>query len=387
MEATTMYSVYKFFPSRCPKCEQVFSSPSTFALWVGKGNSFVDALQNQKELFREIFPKIETNGKTGYSNKFDIDFIICQNCQNTTLRIDYASRQVMTQDEAQFLVEKQGFTGWQEIKAYGNMARPIEHLSMLAQADLLILRKAVGEARSLAIAEKDETIGADVFSASLDPALMGIVNKMRQEIASVAVREKLKGIFGNLWERVSSDSRDFLVTAEVVKDELMSWAETDSAIDFTPAVQMYSVALEKEILDKIFVSFRDSAFAKKLPDTTGQNSFDKSLEAIRNFVDKKRHLALGDMAFCLLNVGCKLRNSENNGFAQFLQETFVDFDNFCDEKGIPGRVIKYSQDYRNRAAHVSKLSRDECLEARAFLLDEPIRLMLALIEAYKPLKP
>jgi hypothetical protein len=110
------------------------------------------------------------------------------------------------------------------------------------------------------------------------------------------------------------------------------------------------------------------------------------LEAIRNFVDKKRHLAFGDMAFCLLNVGCKLRNSENNGFVQFLQETFIDFDNFCDVEGIPGRVIKYSQDYRNRAAHVSRLSRDECLEARAFLLDEPIRLMLSLVESYKPLK-
>ena len=381
-----MYSVYKFFPSRCPKCEQGFSSPSTFALWAGKGKSFINALQNQKELFAEIFPKTKINGKTGYSNKFDIDFIVCQNCQNTTLRIDYASRQVPTRNEAEFLVETQGFTGWKEIKTYGNMTRPIEHLSMLAQADLLMLRKAAGEARTLAIAENDETIRADVFSASLDPALMGIVNKVRQEMASVTIREKLKGIFGNLWEGISPDSKDFLVTAEVVKDELMSWTETESAIDFTPAVQMYSVALEKETLDKIFVSFRNSDFAKKLPAATGQNSLDKSLEALRNFVDKKRHLALGDMAFCLLNVGCKLRNSENNGFVQFLRETFLDFDSFCDEKGIPGRVIKYSQDYRNRAAHVSRLSRDECLEARAFLLDEPIRLMLALVEAYKPLK-
>lgn len=387
MEAITMYQAYKFFPSRCPKCEHTFRSQSDFGRFYGNGKSFINSLQNQMKAFPDIFPKVEQNGLTGYSNKYDVDFIICQNCENITMRIDYALRQVATLAEAEFLIENEGFTGWQEVTSYGNMARPIEHLSMLAQADLLMLQKAVGEARSLAVAENDEIVRADIFSASLDPALMGIVNKVRQEMASVAVREKLKGIFGNLWESISPDSRDFLVTAEVVKDELMSWVETDTAIDFTPAVQMYSVALEKEVLDKIFIAFRNSAFAKKLPDTTGQNSLDKSLEAIRNFLDKKRHLALGDMAFCLLNVGCKLRNSENNGFVQFLQETFLDFDNFCDVKGIPGRVIKYSQDYRNRAAHVSRLSRDECLEARAFLLDEPIRLMLSLVEAYKPLNP
>ena len=87
---------------------------------------------------------------------------------------------------------------------------------------------------------------------------MGIVNKVRQKRASAAVRGKLKGIFGDLWEGVSSESKDFLVTAEVVKDELMSYSEADTAIDFTPAVQMYSVALEKEILDKVFIAFRNT---------------------------------------------------------------------------------------------------------------------------------
>lgn len=386
MEAQTMYHVYKFFPSRCPKCEQAFRLSSDFAQWAGKGNSFVNALQNQKELFSDIFPKTETNDKTRYSNKFDIDFIICQNCQNVTLRIDYASRQVMTLSEAEFLVEEQGFTGWQEIKAYGNMARPMALLSMLGQADLLMLQKAVVEAKHLATAETDETSGADVFSAALDPTLVEFVNKVRQVRTSTTVRERLKGIFANLWDNVSSDCKDFLVTAEVLKDELMDWAETDPALDFTPAVQMYSVALEKEIHDKIFHPFRDSTFARFLPEATGQSPLDKSSAAIKSFIDKKRNLTLGDMAFCLLNVGCRLRNSKNNGFVQFLRETLYDLDSFCDEKGIPGRTIKYSQEYRNRAAHANRLSREECLEARAFLLDEPIRLLIALVEACKAVK-
>jgi hypothetical protein len=387
MKSITMYHVYKFFPSRCPKCEQAFRSASNFGKWVGKGKSFVDALRNQRELFSDIFPKAESKDKTRHSNKFNIDFIVCQNCQNVTLRIDYAWRQVMTLEEARFLVETQGFTGWQEIEASGNMARPMGDLSMLGQVDLLMLQKAVIEAKHLATVEKDETIGADVFSAALDPALVGFVNKVRQVRTSALVRERLKGIFVNLWDNVSSDCKDFLVTAEVLKDEFMGWAETDPALDFTPAVQTYSVALEKEILDKIFHPFRDSASAKFLPEVTGQSSLDKSLEALKSFVDKKRKLTLGDMAFCLLNVGCKLRNSNNNGFVQFLQERLDSLDNFCDEESIPGRIIKYSQEYRNRAAHANRLSREECLEARAFLLDEPIRLLIALVEACKAVKP
>lgn len=383
MEATKMYMVYKFFPSRCPKCEQEFSSTTTFAIWTGKEKSFVDSIKNQRELFSEVFPKYEMHGLIGYSNKFDIDFILCQSCKNITMRIDYASRQVATKEEAVFLIEEQNFTGWQEITTYGNMTRPTEHLSMLAQADIMMLRKAVGEARTLAMSKKDQESGTDIFSATLDPALIGIVNKIRQEKASSLVHKKLSLIFGHLWDNLTQESQDFLVSAEVLKDELMSFAETETAIDFTPAVLAYSKSLEREMLDKIFITFRESSFSKSLPDPTGKKSLDRSIDTLKAFVENKRNISLGDMGFCLLNVGCKLSKAKNNGFANFLQETFMNFDKLCDEKKVPARIIKYTDDYRNRAAHVSRLSKEECLAARAFLLDEPIRLLLTIVETYK----
>jgi hypothetical protein len=171
MEAITMYQAYKFFPSRCPKCEHSFRSQSDFGRFYGNGKSFINSLQSQMEAFPDIFPKVEQNGLTGYSNKYDIDFIICQNCQNITMRIDYALRQVATLAEAEFLIEHEGFTGWQEVTSYGNMARPQMHLSMLGQADLIMLEKAVEKARNLANATDDQTLGADIFSDSLDPVL------------------------------------------------------------------------------------------------------------------------------------------------------------------------------------------------------------------------
>ena len=82
------------------------------------------------------------------------------------------------------------------------------------------------------------------------------------------------------------------------------------------------------------------------------------------------------MAFCLLNLGCKARNAEENGFTEFLRTRLVDLDRFCDAEQFPGRLIEYSREYRNKSAHVERLSKDACMAARAFLLEEPIRLLI-----------
>ncbi len=379
-----MYRVYKFFPPRCPKCEHPFRSSEDFALWLGRrGNSFATALKNQRELFSEIFPKATKNKLIGYTNKFDIDFIICTHCQNTTLRIDYASRQVATREEAEALIEIQGFTGWHEVQAVGNMARPFTKLALLGQAELMVLQKSVEEARRQASKTHDEVSRVNVFATALDPVLVEIVNKIRQEQETLQVRERLQSLFGPLWREVTLDCQNFLITAEVTKDELMSYSEAETAMDFTPAVQMYSVALEKEILDKIFVAFRDSRFSPMLPEPTGNNSLARSLEALRAFVAKRRTLTLGDMAYCLRNVGCKLRSHSGNGFVSFLREVLVNLDAVCDKHRFPSQIIKYTENYRNRAAHVSRLSLEDCLGARAFLLEEPTRLLVTLEEAFK----
>jgi hypothetical protein len=87
------------------------------------------------------------------------------------------------------------------------------------------------------------------------------------------------------------------------------------------------------------------------------------------------------MAFSLLNVGCRLRGSEENGFARFLRQQVVSRDAFCDVSRFPQRLIEYVFEYRNKSAHVAKLSKAACLAARAFLLEEPVRLLILLEES------
>lgn len=64
-----------------------------------------------------------------------------------------------------------------------------------------------------------------------------------------------------------------------------------------------------------------------------------------------------------------------------LDDLLVDRAGLC--ATFPGQLLSYSQKYRNGAAHVERMGIEQCLEARAILLDEPARLMQALVSALR----
>src|SRR5713101_6252950 len=169
METVSVFLVEKFFPPRCPKCEHAFASPSDFVEYGGgSGSSFVDAKIRQAKAFPELFGSVEEGheGVISFTNKFDVDFILCQHCHNVTLRIEYASRQVMSRDEAVRLVATQGFTCWREGVAAGNMTRPYSRLSMLGTADLNALTSHVLRAKERVTHYAEERDKADAFATS-----------------------------------------------------------------------------------------------------------------------------------------------------------------------------------------------------------------------------
>ncbi len=384
MNTVPVFMVEKFFPPRCPKCEQSFASTADFAEYAGgPAGSFVEAKIRQAQVFPELFGSTSSDlpGVFRFSNKFDTDFIICKHCNNVTLRISYASRRVTSRDEAERLVTSGGFTFWREGEAIGNMAQPGSRLSLLGAADLAKLSSVVLQAKQRVTQSGQPQANADVFASEVDPVLVELMNKIRETQVTTAAGERLRAIFGSLWQRLVADCRDFLVTAEVLKDNLVSLTETDPSIDFSPAVAAYSKALEKAVLERLFRPFLSFDAAAIIPEQTGRSDQDRSLASLRKFVTTRRDLTLGDMAFCLLNVGCKLRSHTQNGFARFLSTKISNLDAFCGEFKFPGRLIEYVEEFRNKSAHVAKLSKDSCMGARAFILEEPVRLLLVLEEA------
>jgi hypothetical protein len=377
-----------------------FRSHEDFGWWLGSGDStarsVAEAMTRQKKAFPELFPAVPaisySDDRSGskpvegvsYQNPYEVDFIICLHCKNITMRIEYAARQVETEQEAAKLVEQEGYTGWTEVLTQGNMTRRFRRLAMLGRADLDLLQAKVAEGREFARKESNQEAGRKRFEATFDPILTDYVRKLHEYEQSVQIENVLRQRFEDNWERLHPDCRDFLMTAEVLKEELHSYSETNPAVDFTLAVHAYSRALEKELLEKLFVSFRQSEFAKQLPSSTGNSSHDRSIRILTSFVDGKSHLTLGGMGFCLHNVGCALRDKPSNGYARFLKATLVDLNSFCDDVQFQRRVIKYTDEFRNRAAHVSRLTYEECLTARAYLMEEPIKLLIRLQEMMRP---
>ncbi len=381
MKTVPIFIVTKSFPPRCPRCEHELRTQDDFAEYLGnQGTSSVDGRMRQMQRFPELF-EVEGagSGTPSAKNKFATDFIICRNCDNVTLRIEYGTQRVMTREEAEGLLN-QGFTSWTEGIAFGTQAQPMQTLSLLGLADLNRLQVAVQEGRQKASRQRRVAAAGDEFAHAVEPALVEIMHKVRAARVTHGARDRLQATFAGLWQSLGEECQGLLLTAEVLRDELSGLAETDSSIDFSAAVVAYSKALENDLLDKLFSGFRRASSVGELPSATGRAELDRSLDALQAFVEGQRSMTLGDMAFCLRNVGCRMRHVKPNGFAQYLASRLSSIDIFCDGYGFPQRLMKYVQEYRNKSAHVSRLSKDECMAARAYLLEEPVQLLVALEE-------
>lgn len=397
-----LFTVKKFFPPRCPGCYRDFTqSPDDFVPFAGnQGSSYQEALYRQRERFPEIYGQgfvsfeipetrpfevsaslfnletgeVESTRRLGAN--LGIDFIMCRACRNVTMRIEYASQQVMTEGEAQRLVSEEGFTTWSAGQAFGNMAQPMQTLSTLARADIEEIQAAVSRARKKTAAIDDEYQRGDAFAA--DTSLLSILAEMRNRTTLAQARNGLERHLGNTWQLLDTDVRDFLITAEVLKEQLAAYGRRDESIDYAPVVVAYSKAVEREVFAKFFDPFLSSEHRdSSRVESTGDRQIDRSLEALDDFTAGRRPLTLGDMAFCIKNVGCSDRIS--TGFRRHMIATLGDANAFCDM--IPSRLLEYLTEFRNRSAHIERVTLEECVAAHNYLLEEPVRLILRIEEA------
>jgi hypothetical protein len=192
--------------------------------------------------------------------------------------------------------------------------------------------------------------------------------------------DRVKRAFGEHWAWLSPRCRASLRTGELLNAELRRHDDDD--IDFAPAVHVYSRALETELIDKIFEPFKASGVA--LPETSGDPDVDQSLALLRRYTERPgaKPPTLDVMARCLINVGHRFQDRPGNTFLLFLQDRLIDPDQFC--RDFPKKLNSYIDRFRNRAAHIDYVSESDVREARAFLLEEPVPLLVWLAQALRP---
>ncbi len=137
LKSERTYLVWRFLPSRCPNCFHRFRRQGKdFVEWWGRGKSRYEAMRSLGKDFPEMY-EVKTNQKRySITNRFETDFIQCNHCKNTTLRIMYASGNVRTKAEADHLMSEAVWTCYQPASSTGHMAKPWITLAFLGAADL-----------------------------------------------------------------------------------------------------------------------------------------------------------------------------------------------------------------------------------------------------------
>ncbi len=187
----------------------------------------------------------------------------------------------------------------------------------------------------------------------------------------------LRAEIGAAWAQLSPQAQSSLLQGDRLRLDTKRFAEaTGFPGDFALPVFAYCRSLEIELHRRIFLPFKDFGG----PTRAGRKSEDgeRSAEILEQFQTADRPLGMGQMAACLGNLGCGEAGARHV-LASFLRGHLVDATEFCASR-YPRWLKKLALGYRNRAAHISSLSESDCEKARAYLLSEPRRLLLALVE-------
>lgn len=272
----------------------------------------------------------------------------------------------------------------------GNNDQWIDNLIELLAGNAKIEEELRAPLRALQVATKagqdaatylDGNAAGQVLARTIEEDFDRAAKTLEQSAAQSHASE-LRASFGDeRWDRLCERSRAALVTAEVVQGDLAQHAELYENLDFAPVVHLLSRALEAELADKLFLPLRELSIT--LPSPSEDSDLNRSLRDLGRFITNPgvKPPTLDAMARILRNVGDKLRDAPDNGFAVYLDGRLTGASAFC--RDYPRRLNSYVDRFRNAAAHIEAVSQDDVKAARAFLLEEPAELLLWLSKSMR----
>ena len=227
---------------------------------------------------------------------------------------------------------------------------------------------------------KDESEKVETFDQKTGFQIKYLGQEFQKEKDYAGHEANLKKQLGNLWPKLQPESRQFLVTAEILAFALI---EKKLTIDYAPMVIGYSKALEKEIGANIFEPFRkaiikegigvlDDAIVNKISKLNP--SLAKTLKVLRSYLKNEEELTIGSVFYILDALESK--NLEELAILGKLSK-------FMEKKRVNINLNEFKKllfKFRNRAAHTGVLNIQEFQTVKELIIGKPNGLIFSVVK-------
>ena len=367
MKEINAYLVPKFSPEDCPRCFYRFKGPEDFR----------PVLIKSKSESGKVERILDTSKPVPWDSLGLIQFLSCQHCNNITMIVNLDQRYVFTIEEANKLVNE-GYTAILPVMIKEITTEVRGQLSFWFRVTYDRLSNQAATLRNTLNTLEDHEQRASSFEQGMSMILRDLVREFKKEYDQENVFCRARNILKSNWEQLTNESKELILAAEYIKNDLKVYAKTEIDIDFTAPVLLYSQVLENELYQRIFKPF--AAVCNEFNyEYQVDNAMLKSSIRILNLLCKKgRKPTLGEMAYCLQSLTG--HRGPGNWFRTFVRSQVRDYEYLFIEHVFPQRMIGYVNAYRNRCGLESAFTGRECDRCEEYLFNEPIKLLPMLVE-------
>lgn len=202
--------------------------------------------------------------------------------------------------------------------------------------------------------EEQEKIYHDFSEALINKVIETM--DARSDIKYGDVEKDLIGIFGDSWEKLSTDSKDYLITSRIVYNNTHTYQ-----IDFSPVCIPLTKALERELYNYFFDKFKQYCATNEVK----EHMFPSGI---------KRTFTLGSIPYIFGSKTAEGSSPYNRVFVRYCSVLFkstifkseFELVNYLRKFEID--ISRITNDYRNQAAHKDKIGKIQAEKCYNYLI-------------------
>lgn len=364
MKEINAYLVPRFSPEHCPKCLNRFKGPHDF-----RPAAVAESTESVK-LAQE--PLVGEASMTAWHGENLIQYLKCRHCYNITMIVNLDQSYVLTLPEAEDLIS-QGYTAILPVTIQQIDEELSEPLSFWFRVTYDRLHKQAEKLRGSLEHLEDNGQKASRFEKGINPLMSDVLREIKKQEKLERLHCTAREVLQENWGKIGIDSRELLTAANLIRNDLLLYAQVKPELDFVAPVLFYARALENELYTKIFKPFAEVSKSFNYEFEATNPFLKKAIWSLKQMCERGRRPNLGEMAYCLNTLTPP--KALSNWFRTFIRIHVRDYECLFVDQVFPQRMVGFINAYRNRWGIIGPLTRRECERCEEYLFHEPVKLL------------